>query len=148
MHMPGKRFGLGGRAAELRETLFLHPFQLALAMVLLINGAVGMLASAMTVLPQALDITFSSAGALAGLMILFGTFSNKSKATAIEQSGLLLAAGIYAAYMIGLTYPWQSPIAYLRLASGSAVTVAFVLRAIAVKRNRQALLAGLKQVER
>lgn len=148
MHMPGKRFGLGERTATARATFFIHPFQIALAMVLAINGAVGVMASALTVLPEALDITFSSAGALAGLMILFGTFSQKNKATAIEQSGLILAAGIYAAYMIGLTYPWQSPIAYLQLASGAAVTASFVLRAIAVKRTRQALLAGLKQVKR
>lgn len=135
------------RTHTIRAAIGERPFELAIAVVLIQTAASGYLLRAATPMALWLDVTFAACSLLGGLAMTVGILGTPHLwASITQEAGLIVGGAVYLAYTASLTYPpWLGLVNSLALASGVAVSAAFLIRARRLHRDREAMLDSLQQ---
>ena len=127
---------------HLPKVLHRHPFELAVAIILLITGARSLynqdaLPSSIDHLPELFGIVYRLTLALAGILILVGLLSKTTLGPALEQAGLWLAGTVFAAYGLAAMLVGLHPAATFFGATLFAIAGACGLRARAIAQDQR-----------
>lgn len=128
--------------------IFAHPFELALSLVLLLLGARSLVVPIVQGQAELITYTFPVVALVGGALTLAG-LSFTWRAPGLEQAGLYLSAAAWGSYMVGLVgqvvqgQAGQIDAARsgLLLSAFLALTLACVIRALALTREERARLA-------
>lgn len=136
---------------HLTHILFTRPFDFLIAVACIITGLKILLdaesaPSSIGDMPEGITLAYRVLLLLAGALYMAGLL--RRKPSAMERSGLWLAAGAFIAYGLAAIFAGVTPRASLAIILVLSVGAACALRAIGVARESKARLQALQEAPR
>lgn len=138
---------------KLPTLLYRNPFQLAVAVILLLSGARALvdhnaLPTAIDHLPELFGITYRVLLALSGVLILAGMLVKAGWGPALEQAGLWIAGTVFVVYGIAAVLTGIQPAATFFGVTLFAIAAACGLRARAISKDQRAVGYVIREAKR
>lgn len=135
------------RSWQLPVVFYAHPFELALGIVLLVNGTRGLLSgdtspAVNNALPESVLLAYAVLSIVGGAGLLLGLrWRAAPVGRGLERLALWVMCGVYSSYVVVLFATYPASTAWATGANGAAIATACLLRERAIAKTQRVILA-------